>query len=295
MSLNQVMKDARFLSVACTAPAAPASGAPVRYGLATGVAVAAEAADGNTVVDFGQGIYRLSVTDAVGGGIAVGDAIFLADGPPVALSNTSTGFFFGFAMAAIGAGLTATIDVLHVQSPGAGTLGAGTVGAANLAAGAARANLTATPARSSELAETTIQYAEVALTNANIKNLRATPIQLVAAPAAGKVLEFVSATLLLDYGSNVLTRPNADEDMVVKYENGAGPVASEATAAGFPVANADQVCVLGKAATATMTAAATVAKALVLHNDGSAEFGGNAANDTLLRVKVAYRVHTTGF
>jgi hypothetical protein len=33
----------------------------------------------------------------------------------------------------------------------------------------------------------------------------------------------------------------------------------------------------------------------MLHNDGTAEFGGNAANDTLLRVKIAYRVHTHGF
>lgn len=36
-------------------------------------------------------------------------------------------------------------------------------------------------------------------------------------------------------------------------------------------------------------------KALVLHNTGDGEYGGNAGADTTMRVKIAYRVHTTGW
>lgn len=296
--MRNFVQDGDVLNVACSAPAIPASGGPVRIGNLTGVAVTNEGDGGNaateTTVRVKGGVYNLAVTDGVGGGIAIGDSIFLADGPPVALSNLSTGYFFGVALAAVGAGLTATIAVKHCGQASA-PLGAGSVGALNLAAGAAKANLTVTPATTAELDPTTIQYAVVAVSNAEIKGLRAAAKQLVAAPGAGKTLEFISATLLLDYGANVLTRPNADEDFVVKLKDGAGLAVSEASAAGFPVAGADQICTLQAAATQTMTAAQAENVALVLHNDGTAEFGGNAGNDTVLRVKVAYRVHTTGF
>lgn len=37
---------------------------------------------------------------------------------------------------------------------------------------------------------------------------------------------------------------------------------------------------------------ASVNKPLVLHNTGDGEYGGNAGADTLMSVKIAYRVHT---
>jgi hypothetical protein len=52
------------------------------------------------------------------------------------------------------------------------------------------------------------QKATVTLTNADIKGLRATPKTLIAAPGAGKFLEFVSASLKLVAGANV-TSPSA--------------------------------------------------------------------------------------
>ncbi len=50
-----------------------------------------------------------------------------------------------------------------------------------------------------------LKHADVLLTNAEIKALRATPKTLVAAPGSGRVLEFVSAVLQLKAGTNVLT------------------------------------------------------------------------------------------
>lgn len=147
---------------------------------------------------------------------------------------------------------------------------------------------------SAALEGTSIKYAAVALTNANIKALRATPITLVAAPGVGKVLEFVSVVLFLDYGTNVLTE--SDDNLAVKYVDGSGAAASETIEmTGFIDAAADTMTV-GIAKNDVIVAKTGCTNcALVLHNTGSGEFGGNAGNDTLLRAKVAYRVHTTGW
>jgi hypothetical protein len=139
-----------------------------------------------------------------------------------------------------------------------------------------------------------INYAEVALTNAEIKALRAAPKTLVAAPGAGKVLEFVGATLLLDYGTNALTE--SSDDLAVKYTDGSGTAVSAAiTSNGFVTATADTMIRATPATAAAIAKSACENKALVLHNTGDGELGGNAANDTTMRVKVAYRVHSTGW
>jgi predicted RecA/RadA family phage recombinase len=132
---NKVFHDAWTLAVACTEPAAPDAGDPVRFGFLTGVAVEDENAAGVTVVDFGQRVYDLSVDDDVGGGIAVGDTLYY-DSATDALDNDTGGTPFGYALETVGANATTVIRVLHVPGHGAATLGAGVVSAANLAANA---------------------------------------------------------------------------------------------------------------------------------------------------------------
>ena len=51
-----------------------------------------------------------------------------------------------------------------------------------------------------------LRYADVLLSNADIKALRATPKTLVPAPGTGKMLEFLSAVVMLKAGTNVLAR-----------------------------------------------------------------------------------------
>lgn len=61
-----------------------------------------------------EGVFDLSVVDTVGGGIAVGDVLTVALATGV-VSNTAVGagqVFFGYALEVVGAGLTATINVL---------------------------------------------------------------------------------------------------------------------------------------------------------------------------------------
>lgn len=137
-----------------------------------------------------------------------------------------------------------------------------------------------------------IQYAEVSLTNAEMLALRATPKTLVAAPGSGKVLEFVSAVLLFDYtGAYTETADN----MAVKYTDGSGAIVSETIeATGFVDATADTMTTAIAKADVIVAKSGSENKALVLHNTGDGEYGGgNAAN--AIRVKVAYRLHNTGF
>lgn len=142
-------------SVVCSHPATPLSGQPVRIGNETGIAVTNEATttydpsgnvSGNTTVWTGFFRAKLSVKGVNDGGnsaVADGDSLFYVDADindgTGFLSKKSSGYFYGFARATVGSGSTATIVVDHIPSPGAGTLGSGTVGTTNLAANAVTA------------------------------------------------------------------------------------------------------------------------------------------------------------
>lgn len=136
------------------------------------------------------------------------------------------------------------------------------------------------------------QWVEVSITNAEMLALRAAPKQLVAAPGAGKILEFVQAILLFDYTA---AYTETDDNMAVKYENGSGvKVSEDIETTGFVDATADTITTAPAVKDAITAKTGCENKALVLHNIGGDEFGGgNAAN--AVRVKVAYRVWSTGF
>lgn len=140
--------------------------------------------------------------------------------------------------------------------------------------------------KSDDLHPNTIQIAEVAVTAAEMLAVRATPKELVAAPGAGYVLEFVSALFIYDY---VAAFTETDDNLAVRYTDGSGTTVSltlETTS--LLDATADKVSTIHPLATdVLMTANAS----LVLHNTGNGELGGTGSP---CRVKVAYRVHVTG-
>jgi hypothetical protein len=140
-----------------------------------------------------------------------------------------------------------------------------------------------------------VNFIEVALTNAEVKALRATPKTLVAAPGAGKVLEFVSAVLLLDYGgTNVFTETS--DNLAVRFQNTTGVIVSEAIeTTGFIDQSADTATNAIPKADAIAAKSGCENQPLVLHNTGDGEIAGNAANDNLMRVRLAYRVWSTGW
>lgn len=136
MAKNIIHKPGYQLSVVVSDPAAPVSGDPVRYGVLTGLALVDEGDGGNaateTTVDFGPFVCDIPVV-AEAAAINPGDTLFYDDAIHGVNNDAINGYFFGFAMEAIGNGLTDTINVLHVPSPGAGTLANASVTTAKLA------------------------------------------------------------------------------------------------------------------------------------------------------------------
>lgn len=137
----------------------------------------------------------------------------------------------------------------------------------------------------------TLQTASVDLTNAEIKDLADNPVELVAAPGAGSLLEFVSAVLILNFGTNVLVE--SADNLVIEYNSGLAVAVSEVIEmTGFIDASADTITRAIPVKDPIDASADIVNKNLALFNLGG-DFTGNAAEDTTMRVIISYRVHTS--
>lgn len=147
---------------------------------------------------------------------------------------------------------------------------------------------------SDDINPSVIQTKIVSLTNAEIKALRAAPKELVSAPGAGYINEFLSARLFLDYGSNALTE--SADNLVIRYTDGSGTAVSEAIeTTGFIDQTADTMIKVAQTTSAAIAKSACENKSLVLHNTGDGEIAGNAAADTVMDVQISYRVVPTGW
>jgi hypothetical protein len=136
-----------------------------------------------------------------------------------------------------------------------------------------------------------LRWADVSLTNADIKALRATPKTLVPAPGAGKVVEFLSAVLMLKAGTNVLTESTAN--LAVRYKDGTGVQVSQTIeTTGFIDQSADQITYGVQKLDPITARSGCENQPLVLHNLGAGEIAGNAANDATMKVKIGYRIHS---
>lgn len=138
-----------------------------------------------------------------------------------------------------------------------------------------------------------IRFRRVTLTNAEIKALRATPKLLVPAPAAGKMVEFIAATLILDAGTNALTE--SADNLDIRYVGKTSGVVCTVEATGFIDQTTDQAIRARAAHNLLITKANSEALGLELFNNGDGEFAGNAALDATLDVLVWYAVVPTGW
>lgn len=130
---------------------------------------------------------------------------------------------------------------------------------------------------------------KVSLTAAQIKTLRATPFELVAAQGADTLIQFVSAMLVLTAGSEVLTE--TADNMAIEYDGGvAAAVTGAIEATGFIDQAADTIINAVPANDVVDALADTANKNLVLLNTGDGEYGGNASDDAALDVYITYRV-----
>lgn len=138
-----------------------------------------------------------------------------------------------------------------------------------------------------------IETDEITLTAAEVKALAATQKTLVAAPGATSWIEFISAQIHLDYGSEVFTEPDNDQNLAIKYTDDSGVQVSENIEfTGFLDQSADTISNAIPKKDAIVAAAGALNKPLVLDNIGSNEIGGNATGDSVVKVFITYRVHT---
>lgn len=134
-----------------------------------------------------------------------------------------------------------------------------------------------------------IQVKKVSITNAQLKAMRATPVQLVPAQGADTLIQVESITLKLNAGANVLTE--SADNMVVQYSDSGQDITGAIESTGFIDQAADTFAVYYPAAIAAAAAATIgVNEKVELFNTGDGEFGGNAANDATLDVWISYRV-----
>jgi hypothetical protein len=134
-----------------------------------------------------------------------------------------------------------------------------------------------------------ILTAKISIPATEIKTLRATPKELVAAPGAGKLIDFVSARLVLTAGSEVLTE--SADNLVIEYDDGSAIAISDVIeCTGFIDQSADTITNAIPIKDAIDAEADIVNKNIVLFNNGDGEFAGNASDDAVLDVYVSYRI-----
>jgi predicted RecA/RadA family phage recombinase len=125
-NIKRYLQEWPALGVACSDPASPTSGSPVRFGELTGIALTDEGEGGNTATEttvfFGDCVADVSVKGVDGSGnsaVAAGDSIYYVDADTPKLSKKTAGYFFGVALEAVTSGATATIEVMHISGPNA--------------------------------------------------------------------------------------------------------------------------------------------------------------------------------
>ena len=131
--------------------------------------------------------------------------------------------------------------------------------------------------------------AKVTILAPAIKTLAASPVELAPAEGAGTMLEFVSMSLRLASGTEVLSE--AGDNLGVKYTDASGVQVSETCEmTGFIDAAANSRTNCRAANDAIVAAEASINAPLMLHNL-NAEIGGNASDDAVLECYVSYKVH----
>lgn len=140
-----------------------------------------------------------------------------------------------------------------------------------------------------EMASNDAVTVKVSLTAAQIKTLRATPVELVAAQGADTLIEFQSAMFVLTAGTEVLTE--TADNMAIEYDDGAAVAVTGAIeATGFIDQAADTITNAIPVGDTIDASADVINKNIALINTGDGEYAGNASDDAELDVYVTYRV-----
>lgn len=130
---------------------------------------------------------------------------------------------------------------------------------------------------------------KVSIPATEIKTLRATPKELVAAQGANTLIQLVAVMLVLTAGTEVLSE--TADNLVIEYDDGsAAPVTGDIEMTGFIDQAADTITNTIPIGDTIDASADVVNKNMAIVNTGDGEFAGNASDDAVLDVYITYRV-----
>lgn len=137
------------------------------------------------------------------------------------------------------------------------------------------------------------------MTNAQAKAFRATPVTIVAAPGAGKVIVPVSCLISLIYGgTNAFVQGGAGDNFSLKLKDSGGAILMSGGIGAFTqnTTSAFSLMVPGLAAgsSSNITKANGDNQPLVVHNQAAAELTGNAGADNTFLLTLTYLIQPSG-
>ena len=277
MATNRTLWSGEYLRLVVPQPATTVSGSPVFVGLVPGGIAGVcltdpDDGDEATVATIGGfSLFVNGVVDSVGQPIYYGDA---ADPDDRLSSDPTDRDFFGYALATGGNELLPVLigsSVLGVNQVQSVHVADGSITAAKLDADAA------------------LRFATVTLTAPEIKLLNATPFELVAAPGVDQMLEVQSVLLRQVVGAEVF---DGGRTLDIGYDD----VTTSALGANtvepgdFHEVFTDMVYVAIPEDGLSGDPALFVNENLAI-TALAGEIGGNATDDTVWNITVAYRVH----
>jgi len=245
----------------------------------------AEVLTGNKIISWNVGDTNRSIT--LGGNIALGGTL------------TTLGAWTQTGAHTIGITTTgATTVTLPVAGILAATTAAGTAGQVIIGAtgatgefatiGHSAGSLTSTAGVNTlniDTAESMIRTATVAVSSGEIKALNAAPKELIAAPGAGKYIDFLGAVIALDYGTVTYDDAGADGNLQIRYD--AATVVSLTVEGNGLIDATEDAATTAKPLATDVTMLAN--KKIELFND-AAEYTGGAGGDGVLKVIINYRI-----
>jgi len=127
----------------------------------------------------------------------------------------------------------------------------------------------------------------VVLTSAQIKNLAATPIQLIPAPGSGKVIKLHNVVGKAIYGGNdVFTNINS---LSVRYSGVATPLLT-LDVSGLLAATSTNLGIVAVIGAPAAFAATTIENIAIVILNAFTEITGNASNDNTLTITSYYEI-----
>lgn len=131
----------------------------------------------------------------------------------------------------------------------------------------------------------------ITLTNAQVKALHGTPVQIIAAPGAGNMIRVISATGKLIYGgTNAFTAGGAASIAIVNSDLLA--LVCTVCANGLLILTTSSYDLPLLNSLVSRSVASTENLALMAYNPSATEIAGNAANNNTIAINVVYKILT---